>query len=592
MKKLKALLLLSSLLCTAALGQVSQIKIVSVQVKNTLPAKIDDWGNIPAAMILTAQKSPTVQIKELKLVLQIKTNGSIVCGNSVATATTINAFDVKTFGTSELLGLLGNCQVLKEGSYQLCAQFFNVDRVAVSTEACKEFKVEGNKTENYTPPSNIAPANNQQIKESEAKAPITFRWTPIVPKPQQAVTYRLKVWQLMQGQNATQAMRSNQPIVTKDVDNITQASISKLYTGPCKPPYLCDYVWNVEALTKDAVQGSGKGFGSSEPTTFGVSSPCTPEYEFIKDNVYCDQNGKVRIIGHVKITPKSTITINSVKVTQVKENNFSGADIPTNITSFPILAAVSGNNHLIDFVINSPMCDKTAYIGYTINYTCSTTGISVDLPCGDTIKNLPCCKCNLCDQVQWQTPELIKYDTSSFRGTNNVMTLYGNINFGPQKIIKLSAEIVDFYWYTEGDCKKCNSNDYYFGNLVSGSATGLTASSVADESGVPLTSSHQIDFISPTLSGVTLNTPIALNISLPPQTQLSCCTDCFRFCIRYTATFMENGVCKTCTIVKCYESKRKHRKNGLQQWPQPNQCGDIIFPPHGGGGVLIETPKQ
>ena len=34
--------------------------------------------------------------------------------------------------------------------------------------------------------------------------------------------YRLKVWQLMQGQSGSQAMRTNQPIVTKDVDNISQ----------------------------------------------------------------------------------------------------------------------------------------------------------------------------------------------------------------------------------------------------------------------------------------------------------------------------------------------------------------------------------
>jgi hypothetical protein len=94
---------------------------------------------------------------------------------------------------------------------------------------------------------------------------VTFRWTPLVPKPQQPVTYRLKVWQLMQGQNSTQAMRTNKPIVTKDVDNITSYKSTEIYTGPCKPPYLCDFVWNVEALNAD-----GKSLAKSEPTTFSV----------------------------------------------------------------------------------------------------------------------------------------------------------------------------------------------------------------------------------------------------------------------------------------------------------------------------------
>ncbi|HEV7702205.1 MAG TPA: hypothetical protein VGO63_02050 [Candidatus Paceibacterota bacterium] len=79
---------------------------------------------------------------------------------------------------------------------------------------------------------------------------VTFRWTPIVPKPKESVTYRLKVWQLMQGQNGTQAMKTNKPIVTKDVDNVAEITVGNIYTGPCKPPYLCDFIWSVEVITK------------------------------------------------------------------------------------------------------------------------------------------------------------------------------------------------------------------------------------------------------------------------------------------------------------------------------------------------------
>lgn len=97
----------------------------------------------------------------------------------------------------------------------------------------------------------LSPANGISFTSNEASKPVMFRWTAVVPKPKEAVTYRLKVWQLMQDQNGIEAMKTNQPIVTKDVVNITQAAISNLYTGPCKPPYLCDFIWAVEVLNSE-----------------------------------------------------------------------------------------------------------------------------------------------------------------------------------------------------------------------------------------------------------------------------------------------------------------------------------------------------
>jgi hypothetical protein len=113
---------------------------------------------------------------------------------------------------------------------------------------------------------NVAPVNGKSFSADEVLQPITFRWTPLVPKPQQPVTYRLKVWQLMQGQNGTQAMRTNQPIVTKDVENITKTTVAGIYTGPCRPPYLCDFVWSVEAISQ--TNGTITSTVISNPTVF------------------------------------------------------------------------------------------------------------------------------------------------------------------------------------------------------------------------------------------------------------------------------------------------------------------------------------
>lgn len=69
---------------------------------------------------------------------------------------------------------------------------------------------------------------------------------------------RLKVWQLMQGQNGTQAMRSNKPIVTKDVDNITQAMRSN-------PPIVTK---DVDNITQDAMRWTPLVPKPKEPVTY------------------------------------------------------------------------------------------------------------------------------------------------------------------------------------------------------------------------------------------------------------------------------------------------------------------------------------
>jgi hypothetical protein len=97
-------------------------------------------------------------------------------------------------------------------------------------------------------------AKSQTEFKLDTAQPVSFSWGPVATKTPGPVTYRLKVWQLMQGQNASQAMKTNQPVVTKDVDNMTEVTVSGIYTGPCRPPYLCDYVWSVDVVAKETVE--------------------------------------------------------------------------------------------------------------------------------------------------------------------------------------------------------------------------------------------------------------------------------------------------------------------------------------------------
>ncbi len=271
-KKLLLLLMCFASFTAKAQPGSAQISILNFTVKQKLPADVSTWNSVPASVLLVAKYMGQGNVVGSKLVLQIKKGSARVCGNDMQSATFLDAFQTRNFSANELTGAFTNCPKLSPGSYTLCAQFFGEERKEKSAETCRVFTIEDEVQvqESYSPPQNITPGIGKIFRPSEISGAVNFRWTPLVPKPKEQVTYKLRVWQLMQGQNSTQAMRTNQPIVTKDVDNITQAIVTNIYTGPCRPPYLCDYVWNVQAVDKNG-KALGTNNGTSELSSFTVS---------------------------------------------------------------------------------------------------------------------------------------------------------------------------------------------------------------------------------------------------------------------------------------------------------------------------------
>ena len=260
------------IVCAYAQQSANFITVSSLNVRNQLPGNLDKWLTTPGAIIMVAQKKPGAPLKEIKLVAQLKGGGAIICGSNVSSAKTMEAFDVRNFQASEIVSALGQCKELKEGNYTLCVQFFNIDNRPVSMEVCREFNVKEEKAaDEYAPATLINPENGKQFTEKQLQQPVTFRWTPIVPKPKEPVTYRLRVWQLMQGQNGMQAMKTNTPLISKDVDNLTQATVTGVITGPCKPPYMCDFIWSIQSLSRNG-KPFGNNNGNSEAFTFTANA--------------------------------------------------------------------------------------------------------------------------------------------------------------------------------------------------------------------------------------------------------------------------------------------------------------------------------
>jgi len=107
---------------------------------------------------------------------------------------------------------------LPAGSYQLCVQLVRpVDFIAISEERCRNFYIAA-----FQLPIPMMPANETILDIEKAKAVITFRWTPVAPRPLTPVTYRVTVFEILPNQTPMQALRSNQPLLAKDIIGTTQ----------------------------------------------------------------------------------------------------------------------------------------------------------------------------------------------------------------------------------------------------------------------------------------------------------------------------------------------------------------------------------
>ncbi len=275
----KVLLFILMTIVVQGYSQNYPITGINISLPASPDANTANWGTGKTMLTITATAKAVAgrvdpMVEESKLLLTIKKGGVKVCGaftGSSAPAANFNTL-TKVWSGTNAVSFLGKDCVLAPGDYEICAQFFGYGAAGsapYSEEKCKPFSIREVEQLSYQPPQPITPADGSEFTEAELQKPFVFRWIPVIPKPQEPVTYRLTVWQLMQGQNGTQAMQINQPLITKDVDNITQTVVNNIVGGPCLPPYLCDFIWNVQALNREG-KPIGENNGTSKPFVFSA----------------------------------------------------------------------------------------------------------------------------------------------------------------------------------------------------------------------------------------------------------------------------------------------------------------------------------
>ena len=323
----------------------------------------------------------------------------------------------------------------------------------------------------------------------------------------------------MQGQNGQQAMRSNKPIVEKDVVDLTETIVNGIYTGPCKPPYLCDFVWEVQALTREGKPACSTNEGKSEAWSFKIQNNIDIQIDSLK--VGCCVDGKQSIYIKVKNNLATAVNIVAIKY----KINGVGAAINLSPVSPTLPQTIAGNGFKV-FTANIECNPAISFLKFLVDAEDVADPDNKETEVkSDTLH----CACDLCDKEHFTfnapAPQItISNNTISFNQAITVTTT-------PAMTIKtIKAELVYYEMVPENEmCIPCNKESATYGHFTN--------------------ATNSQEWNGPQQS-------LNFNITTPQLTP--CCSAVFKWCIRYKIEFKDkDGNCFTCNKLICYEKKKE-----------------------------------
>lgn len=270
------------LICIHGMAQFNTNIVVSPQP----PASIFNWGTKDMTMLVAnATGAPRrVVIKAtFKLV-----DGTVVGSTNLAKAAVITltggnqffyAADVIPAAAMVFTGKykvsMDKTGKLPSDNYQLCVQLVTPnDFLPISEERCRSFNLAA-----FQLSIPVMPANDMELDAKLAQTAITFRWTPVTPRPVFPVTYRILLFEVLQHQQPVQAMRSNYPLLDKTITGTTQyiwqpqLGMINVAAGVDSVSTSKQFVWTIQALDQQGhpfSDGNVNGDGVSEPAVFRV----------------------------------------------------------------------------------------------------------------------------------------------------------------------------------------------------------------------------------------------------------------------------------------------------------------------------------
>ncbi len=276
-------------LFTAAVFIVS---ISMAQIRLTLiinaqpPAQLSEWGNKREILTLIVNTQGAIA-GPFKLKTEIRTmDGTVIgstdlarspiftpnsSGTTILVANDVMPLEYMVF-TGKYKSSLQRTGKLPADNYTICVQPVRpVDYIPFGEVQCKNFYLASTQL-----PILMKPYNEEVLDAKAAQTAITFRWTPVVPRQSSPVTYRIQVFEVLPTQSPVQALRSNQPLLDKEIlaatQYIWQPQLSFLpYDEETKK--LPTFIWTIQSLDVNhnpVTQTDGSGEGRSEPIIFFV----------------------------------------------------------------------------------------------------------------------------------------------------------------------------------------------------------------------------------------------------------------------------------------------------------------------------------
>jgi hypothetical protein len=285
------------LCCSNVMAQFNTNLVVTPQP----PGSIFNWGTKD---MVFGVANATGAARRVVIKATFKTSdGTVVGGTNLARATVItlsggNQFfyaadvlpaDIMVFSGKYKLSL-DKTGKLPSDNYQLCVQLVTpIDFLPISEERCRSFNLAA-----FQLPIPVMPANDMELDAKIAQTAITFRWTPVTPRPVFPVSYRILVFEVLTNQQPVQAMRSNQPLLDKTITGTTQyiwqpqlgmldytegldsAGAMKAGAGTSRLNVRTQsrqFVWTIQAIDSQGQpfsDGNVNGDGVSEPVVFRV----------------------------------------------------------------------------------------------------------------------------------------------------------------------------------------------------------------------------------------------------------------------------------------------------------------------------------
>jgi len=369
MKKILAILLMA--IAVQMFAQDEQIISIISNIKITLPSSPDpntaNWGSGTSPFMIQATGKSfngklDGSVLESKILVTIKKSGTKVCGSYTSYTAPASKFSsiTTTWSGQSAVSLLGQDCILKPGEYELCVQFFSGSNPPreLSAEKCKAFTIRGEEQITYQPPQAISPADGSVISAADAKKPVTFRWTPVVPKPRGEVVYKVRMIEIRQGQSASVAMKSAVPIFEKEVVNQNQMAGISLNQYPIVAG--SKYGWYVQATNKE-----GRPVGGNN----GYSAP----FQFNTNN--CNRNLWITLVSVACLT--GSTGLNNYKVCVNVKYTSSSYNLTFNNAGSGFTACME-NNHLIPYTITnlSPaLQSQSSGSSTTLSYCFNVNGV-------------------------------------------------------------------------------------------------------------------------------------------------------------------------------------------------------------------------